>query len=222
MASLQSFPNARPLAIFAGYLATAAILTTACLATIVSPARPRRRRSALVMTLFSLLAALSLASTWYYMFSFFHSSYLDWKTAQHLQPDAPLLLGDWLRDSALFKEAWAATLQTPERAWWAQQIFGFCASWSLTLAVQGTKKGISRLWVFVLLGQIVAISFAMNLSFLAMLSHDGAPAKHDKIKADANDKDTKTGSSRGKNLRCHGQTLIIRRSDRGPVCASRG
>ncbi|PHH60131.1 hypothetical protein CDD81_2089 [Ophiocordyceps australis] len=197
MAALQSFPNARPLAIFAGYLATAAMLTMACLAMIVRPARPRRHGSALAMALFSLLAALSLASTWYYMFSFFHSSYLDWKTAQHLPPHAPLRLGDWLRDSALFKQAWAATLQTPGRAFWALQIFGFCANWSLTLAVQGTRKGIARLWVFVLLGQVVAISFAMNLSFLAMLSHASGPTKHVKTKADANE--SKARPSRGRD-----------------------
>ncbi|KJZ73339.1 hypothetical protein HIM_07343 [Hirsutella minnesotensis 3608] len=200
--------NTGPIAIFTTYLATAAVLTAACIKTITSVSAvrsPRRdglssisagtipyssrsshdgavtgddRRWRPAMATFVALAVLSLASTWYYMFLFFRWSYLDWAPARELQTaGAPaslsgLRLGDWLRDTTLFKQAWVSTLETPPRAWWTLQIFGFCANWSISLAVQAKKRGIPRAWIFVLLGQFVAISFAMNLSFLALLVRD--------------------------------------------------
>ncbi|KAJ6441195.1 putative AC transposase [Purpureocillium lavendulum] len=188
--------NARPIAIFASYLLTAAALTAASIAIAcagtrrprgsVAPVAPspgpaspppaaaasRRRHARLV--LFAGLAALSLATTWYHMFAFFRWSYLQWSASRRV--DDGLRLGDWLRDTALFKQAWASTLETPPRAWWSLQIFGFCANWSLALAAQARRRAVPHAWVFVLLGQIVAISFAMNLSFVAFLLHDVVPA----------------------------------------------
>ncbi|KAI4598257.1 hypothetical protein KJ359_003141 [Pestalotiopsis sp. 9143b] len=135
----------------------------------------QRRRNAIVV--FSALAALSLATTWYHMFCFFQWSYREWETpraaAGPLSVDRDgLYLGDWLRDTTLFKQAWVSTLETPLRAWWSTQIFGFCAIWSVMLAAQAHKRSIPHLWLFMLLGQIVAISFAANLSFLAFLVYD--------------------------------------------------
>ncbi|KAF7553474.1 hypothetical protein G7Z17_g3621 [Cylindrodendrum hubeiense] len=187
--------NIRPIAILAGYLATAVLLTSWCIAIIrvrlgvatgLSPIGEARRRSA--MTVFSLLAVVSFATTWYHMFRFFEWSYIQWAVSSGFEQVSAdpngLHLGQWLRETQLFRQAWASTLETPPRAWWSMQIFGFCANWSVLLAAQAKKRSIPHMWVFMLLGQVVAISFAANLSFLAFTVYDVAgpskktPPKH--------------------------------------------
>jgi hypothetical protein len=124
------------------------------------------------------------------MFCFFAHSYRQWESTSsiHLTEDeilANLQLGPWLNDTKLFKEAWGTALETPARFWWTQQIFFFTSIWSVFLGQQGTalpyfraRKGnetnhdlgfarhIPHLWAYMLLGQVVAISFATNLFFL--------------------------------------------------------
>ncbi|GKT51946.1 uncharacterized protein ColSpa_12127 [Colletotrichum spaethianum] len=177
----MSASNARPLAIFTGYMVLAASLTAKTIGIIRSQQRvssvqhgsssPNNRR---VIAVFSILAALSLATTWYHMFRFFEWSYIQWDSQQVWAAvvggkPTGLRLGEWLRDTSLFRQAWASTLETGPRAWWSLQIFGFCANWSVLLAAQAQKRLIPHAWVFVLLGQVVAISFAANMSFLAIL-----------------------------------------------------
>ncbi|KAF3026479.1 hypothetical protein E8E14_012978 [Neopestalotiopsis sp. 37M] len=171
--------NARPIGILAGYLLACAGLTVFCIRIAWKRAasaradikHSSRRRDATI--LFSALAALSLATTWYHMFCFFQWSYRQWAAAASPLDDGnKLYLGAWLRDTTLFRQAWVATLETPLRAWWSTQIFGFCAVWSVMLAAQTQRKRIPHLWLFMLLGQIVAISFAANLSFLTFIVYD--------------------------------------------------
>ncbi|POR37077.1 Uncharacterized protein TPAR_02725 [Tolypocladium paradoxum] len=184
----QAVSNARPVAVFAGYMVAAAVLTAASITTVCAGASTRRHRGhgrsashahrpRAAIVAFAALAVLSLATTWRHMFGFFRWSYLEWaasrgQLAAEQTPLSELRLGEWLRDTTLFKQAWAATLETPARAWWSLQVFGCCANWSVTLAVQAKRRAIPRVCVFMLLGQVVAISFAMNLSFLAFLLHD--------------------------------------------------
>lgn len=143
---MDAVSNVRPIAILAGYMATAILLTSFCIAVIrvrwdatagLSSAEHARRRTAI--SVFSILAAISFGSTWYHMFRFFEWSYTQWafsSVAEELLTGDPngLHLGQWLRDTTLFKQAWASTLETPARAWWSMQIFAFCAIWSVMLA----------------------------------------------------------------------------------------
>ncbi|KAK5991755.1 hypothetical protein PT974_07789 [Cladobotryum mycophilum] len=171
--------NVRPLAIFTSYMIACSALTARCISLLIrrpSTTSTSHHAPAHKILIFSSLAALSLATTWYHMFCYFRWSYLDWATLHNLAgPDDPLLLGRWLRDTSLFKQAWASTLETADRTWWSLQIFGFCAVWSVMLAVQARKRNIPYAWAFMLLGQIVAISFASNLFFLAVLLYDVSP-----------------------------------------------
>lgn len=135
--------NIKPLAILASYMATAVALTIRCIAI----ARDRRSQKAVarpaVVALFATLAAVSLAATWSYMFAYFRWSYLDWAARSPAAAAAAedeqqqLRLGEWLRETSLFRQAWFSALETPARAWWTLQIFGFCAIWSVMLSVQG-------------------------------------------------------------------------------------
>ncbi|KAK0726285.1 hypothetical protein B0T21DRAFT_293626 [Apiosordaria backusii] len=165
--------NARPLAILASYMVTAAALTIRCIGIVRRHPAQKTKRSPASLALFGALAAISLATTWSYMFAYFRWSYFDWAaTSSTVTSDGQLYLGEWLRDTSLFKQAWFSALETPARAWWTLQIFGFCAIWSVMLSVQAKKRNIPQIWTFMLLGQIVAISFASNLFFLAVLVHD--------------------------------------------------
>ncbi|KAH7184913.1 uncharacterized protein B0J16DRAFT_371805 [Fusarium flagelliforme] len=163
--------NARPIGILVGYLTACAALAAISITSIYrkaasSNALSRRSHSIVV---FSALAALSLATTWYHMFRFFQWSYQQWASAHPESLDGMLHLGEWLRDTTLFKQAWVSTLEEPTRLCWSLQIFAHCANWSVMLASYDKKMKIPHLWVFMLLGQIVAISFALNLSLLAFL-----------------------------------------------------
>ncbi|KAK2038740.1 hypothetical protein LZ31DRAFT_588169 [Colletotrichum somersetense] len=183
--------NVRPLAIFTGYMLLAAALTLKSVAIICGQKRRRvppppkngtfaaavGSPSPQIIFGFGFLAVFSLATTWYHMFRFFEWSYTQWAMvhAFHENVTAPgsdekgLRLSEWLRNTSLFKQAWVSTLETGPRAWWSLQIFGFCANWSVLLAAQAKKRDIPHAWIFMLLGQVVAISFASNLSFLAIL-----------------------------------------------------
>ncbi|KAM0389565.1 hypothetical protein ACHAQC_008877 [Fusarium culmorum] len=177
--------NARPIAILAGYLIACATCAGISIRTIYRQAvssKAASRRPYMII-IFSALAALSLAITWYHMFGFFKWSYQQWESTRLEKLDDELHLGEWLRDTKLFKQAWVSTLERPPRAIWSLQIFAFCANWSVMLAWQDTKRRIPHLWVFMLLGQIVAISFAANLSFLAFIVfEDVDTSKSDKDK----------------------------------------
>ncbi|KAJ0160926.1 hypothetical protein CTA2_7072 [Colletotrichum tanaceti] len=228
----MSVSNARPLAIFTGYMLLAAGLTAKSIAIIRgqrrvvsvsvsgsgsgsgSVARPTAP-AVVALAVFGLLAAVSLATTWYHMFRFFEWSYLEWAAAQppSFRGGGGLRLGDWLRDTALFRQAWVSTLETGPRAWWSLQIFGFCANWSVLLAAQAQKRRIPHAWIFVLLGQVVAISFAANMSFLAILcsSSSNKPPTPTRASEDQKRKkpDDDSASSSVSSLSWHTVVLVV-------------
>ncbi|KAJ5812332.1 hypothetical protein N7474_008633 [Penicillium riverlandense] len=133
---------------------------------------------------FASLAALSLAATWYYMFAFFAHSYRAWAGSQHSQTQQLLhaaggsgalsiptifKLEMWLRDAKLFREAWETVIESPARFWWSGQIFLWATGWSLFLGVMARRHRIPHVWMYMVVGQIVAISFAQNLFFATIL-----------------------------------------------------
>jgi hypothetical protein len=151
----------RPVAIFISYLSVAGLLTVSILRSLFRRWSMTRQSNILKhglssrltgVQLFSALAALSLATTWYYMFAFLGRSYRKW-AADHGIPRAhdslghlglsyirELEVGRWLKDSALFKEAWESAISSPQRFWWTQQIFLFTAAWSYFLGIRGSTR----------------------------------------------------------------------------------
>jgi hypothetical protein len=139
----------RSLRILAFYLALAVFLTSAVLRDIVLRAdrnsgssvwKPNRSK----VFLFGLLAVNSLATTWYYMFSFFAYSYHNWACDHGLNDGAPVNvtlrnLELWLRETTLFKDAWGAVVATPHRYWWSGQVFLWTTAWSLFLGIMGMQ-----------------------------------------------------------------------------------
>ncbi|KAF3388385.1 Thioredoxin-like protein AAED1 [Penicillium rolfsii] len=147
---------------------------------------PQRRRQFL---LFAILAALSLGATWFYMFAFFAHSYRNWEASQSLvdltDPEIPVLfkLELWLQNARLFREAWETVIETPARFWWSGQIFLWTTGWSVFLGVMARRYRIPHVWAYMLLGQIVAISFAQNL-FIATILVSRQPRPTESAKKD--------------------------------------
>ncbi|KAJ5610267.1 hypothetical protein N7510_006986 [Penicillium lagena] len=154
--------------------------------------------------IFVFLAALSLAATWNYMFAFFAHSYHAWAGSQQSQSQQLLLaaaggsgsgmgsvgsgvlststifkLEMWLRDAKLFREAWETVIESPARFWWSGQIFLWATGWSLFLGVMARRYRIPNVWVYMVVGQIVAISFAQNLFFATIMVSRMRSSSHD-------------------------------------------
>ncbi|KAF3006766.1 hypothetical protein E8E13_010082 [Curvularia kusanoi] len=177
-ASLQSSgSNLRPYGIFITYLSTCLAVAVFIIAKLIGRGRrlqaetPSQRPPKRHVVLFAILAAFSILSTWGFMFRYFQWSYANWfalRSQYGLDPSVKHW-GLWLKETSLFREAWASVVIGHNRYWWSHQIFYFALALGLHSEWKGTRRGITYTWTFMLLGQIVAISFATNLYFLAML-----------------------------------------------------
>jgi hypothetical protein len=101
--------------------------------------------------LFAALAAASLAVTWYHMVNYLVLSYRVW--AHYMDEPLPtglwthrgilgeqptrLALGRWLKDTALFEDAWEIVVERSRRFWWSQQIILGAAAWSIFVGMEG-------------------------------------------------------------------------------------
>lgn len=169
--------NARPYAIFFSYMGLCAGLTLFIIHRLtkgfsaLSKSKTAQPPPKKYVVLFVVLAIGSLATTWYHMIQYFKFSYdtwLMWRQHYELTPQMKHW-GLWLRETSLFKEAWETVLVGFARYWWSNQIFFFACALGLDLEQRGFRRGIRHTWAFMLLGQIVAISFATNLFILAQL-----------------------------------------------------
>jgi hypothetical protein len=75
----------------------------------------------------------------------------------------------WLDDTPLYRDALEIVTEKTRHFWWAQQNNLGLVSWSLFLAIEGQRRKISNLWAFLALSQLVNLSFAQNLFFVAVL-----------------------------------------------------
>ncbi|KAL7309949.1 hypothetical protein PS15m_010764 [Mucor circinelloides] len=128
--------------------------------------------------LFILLSSVSLLSTWTYMFKFFAHSYREWK--QIIGFELPLSLNSmsyWLKDVSLFDSAWRQVCVGVWQWLWSHQICTLTVSvWTPILAIEGSRRRIPYIWAYMLIGQVVAISFASSLFFAVLLAY--APITH--------------------------------------------
>lgn len=88
---------------------------------------------------FATLAALSLITTWYYMFSYFQVSYQTWamwRSRFEISQDK-MHWGLWLKETSLFKENWETIIVGNARYWWSHQIFFFACGLGLSLEDRG-------------------------------------------------------------------------------------
>jgi len=161
------------------------------LLSLVSPQLFRRKQTTGSLV-FLLLSALSLLATWTYMGLYFQHSFREAALERGIPPSL-FSTKQWLEDVSLFNEAWGYVCQTPERYWWSEQLmywttgplamlmsiegeffdfrkpFWFKANEvPMHRLLSGQRRNVQYLWVYMLIGQIVAISFAQSLFFAAL------------------------------------------------------
>ncbi|KAL2815268.1 hypothetical protein BDW59DRAFT_153947 [Aspergillus cavernicola] len=171
----------RSLFLFFGYLSLALFLIFICCDTIYLRYQARQRKHDWAAPkrraqffLFTFLAALSLATTWYYMITLFVHSFNNWGTSPeglaYSGVDVPLVIrmGLWLKKTYVLQEARETVFETPTRLWWSGQIFGWTIGWSLFLGLTGRRYRIPYVWVYMLVAQGISVSFAANLFFAAI------------------------------------------------------
>ncbi|KAJ6021015.1 hypothetical protein N7540_006519 [Penicillium herquei] len=168
----------RSLSILFGYLSLIVVLLFTVCKTIHARYQARQKKNdwatgqrRVQFFLFSLLAALSIGTTWFYMIAFFFHSYDTWARSSgglvYSSMDLSVItrMGLWLKNTYLFQEAWEAVSEDLGRFWWSGQIFGWTIGWGLFIGITGRRYRIPRVWVYMLLAQCVSVSFAANLFF---------------------------------------------------------
>ncbi|KAJ7582537.1 hypothetical protein C8J56DRAFT_221925 [Mycena floridula] len=156
------------LSIFAGYF----LLIVALLGLIFRDIKSKWHNTDRRAYLFVFLAAISFAHTWTYMFKFMAWSFRDYEQASPPFASATNLerLTDWLIGTELFEQAWARVSLGKMNWWWSEQLCLFTVgTWTVFLSVEGYRRNITHLTAYMLLGQLVAISVASNLFYIAIL-----------------------------------------------------
>jgi hypothetical protein len=80
-----------------------------------------------------------------------------------------LHLTRWLNDTPFYRDILEIVAEKNRTFWWGQQVNLGLVSWSVYLAVEGRRRNISNLWTFLALAQLVNLSYAQNLFFVAVL-----------------------------------------------------
>jgi hypothetical protein len=75
----------------------------------------------------------------------------------------------WLNDTPFYRDGLEIVAEKARHFWWGQQVTMGFVSWGTFLAIEGQRRKIPNLWVFMALGQLVNLSYAQNLFFVALL-----------------------------------------------------
>ena len=75
----------------------------------------------------------------------------------------------WLSDTPVHLDAVEIAAEKARRFWWGQQVDLGLISWSMLLAIEGRRRNIPLLWSYLSLAQLVSLSFAQNLFFVALI-----------------------------------------------------
>jgi len=105
------------------------------------------------------------------MISFLWWSFVDYEQSAPGRSSGSTIVrvANWLKDTALFEQAWTIVCDGPLRWWWSEQLCLFTVGfWTVFLLTTGREHGVRHVWAYMLFGQLVAISVASNLFFLAL------------------------------------------------------
>ena len=80
-----------------------------------------------------------------------------------------LHIARWLNDTPFYQDALEIVAEKARYFWWGQQVNLGAVSWSVFLGIEGQRRKIPYLWAFMALAQLVNLSYAQNLFFLALL-----------------------------------------------------
>ncbi|KAF2156813.1 hypothetical protein K461DRAFT_289188 [Myriangium duriaei CBS 260.36] len=172
-------------AVFWSYIVAALVSTGIALISILqqskhAPSDPALKQSRFV---FAILALVSFSCHSYNMLNVLISSYAQWTADRHLplpscllgdgcllgQGRQPLHLWEWSATSTLFKDFGDALVVNQARWAWSLASLGVTFINVAYICFAGFHAGVQRLWVFVVLAEILPVSFAQNLFFLTLL-----------------------------------------------------
>ncbi|KAI6380249.1 hypothetical protein MCOR25_001678 [Pyricularia grisea] len=137
--------------------------------------RPRLANREKLVPVFSALAALSLALATRSTSQYASISYSRWADERGFDSEGwfPYLTGGnltrWLYDTPVYRDALEIVAEKVRRFWWAQQADLGLISWALLLSIEGHRRRIPHLWAYLALSQLVNLSYAQNLFYLALL-----------------------------------------------------
>ncbi|KAF7368919.1 hypothetical protein MVEN_00218000 [Mycena venus] len=129
---------------------------------------------------FILLALTSFAHTWFYMFKFMAWSFRNYEQSKGIPSTGQLIerMSRWLLNTSLFEQAWASVCFGKVNWWWSQQLCLYTVgAWTIFLSTEGRRHQVKIIWAYMLLGQLVAISVASNLFYLALVLAGPLPSQ---------------------------------------------
>ncbi|KAF9048468.1 hypothetical protein BJ165DRAFT_1020954 [Panaeolus papilionaceus] len=174
------FHHIIPLVIFTSYFLIILALFARVISSICSAKSKESTSNVLRNATFISLTIASFAYTWYYMFKYLQWSFDNYESQLQIGPTDNLVsrIAEWTRHTSLFEEAWATVSFHPLRWWWSESICLYTTGvWTIFIAVEGHRHKIKHVWAYMLLGQLVAISVASNLFYLALLVSKPPPMR---------------------------------------------
>lgn len=124
--------------------------------------------------MFSFLALFSFSALSFNMLHILISSFKLWQETHPLPQHMSLAhilstIWHWSVTSTLFKDFGIAIVENLQQFFWTQAALWTTISICLYMAVEGTRRNVPRLWAYFALSQILPISFAQNLFYIALL-----------------------------------------------------
>lgn len=121
--------------------------------------------------LFLGLAGLSFATLSTNMLNVLFKSFDDWSLARDpvQLENLPLAIWQWSITSSLFRDFGEAIVGDSARFIWVQNALLATLSIFFYMGTEGRHRGVPQLWSFFCLSQILPISFAQNLFYVALI-----------------------------------------------------
>lgn len=129
--------------------------------------------------LFTALAALSFTTLSTNMLKVLIQSFNTWSLGRdpaHLH-NLPLAIWQWSTTSSLFRDFGEAIVLDSARFFWVQNALLATLSIFYYMGTEGRHRNIPQLWSFFCLSQILPISFAQNLFYIALILSPEAPGQ---------------------------------------------
>jgi hypothetical protein len=132
--------------------------------------KPKTHNTGLIW-LFSGLALVSFATLSTNMLNVLIQSFNSWSVGRdHIQlANLPSAIWQWSITSSLFRDFGEAIVGDSARFFWVQSALLATLSVFNYMGTEGRQRGIPQLWSFFCLSQILPISFAQNLFYIALL-----------------------------------------------------
>ncbi|KAM3414668.1 hypothetical protein BST61_g9826 [Cercospora zeina] len=158
--------------IFWLYIVLALVLTYLVLDSLLRLPTPPEKRSQVLV--FNCLAFLSFSALSFNMLHVLVYSFELWTQDYPLSKEmnvrsALLTIWKWSITSTLFKDFGVAIVENLDRFIWTQAALWATMSVCLYMGFKGVQRRVPRLWAYFALSQILPISFAQNLFFVALL-----------------------------------------------------